>query len=48
MTVPPLVASYFTLAGFRPMAGPHQPSPIDMRRRIEAAAAAGYKGVDCR
>ena len=45
MAVPPLVASYYTLAGFRPMDGPHQPSPIDLRQRIEAAAKAGYAGI---
>ncbi|MDB5702386.1 MAG: sugar phosphate isomerase/epimerase [Sphingomonadales bacterium] len=47
-TIPPLVAAFYTLAGFRPFesAGP---SPHPLRLRIEAAARAGYSGigVDC-
>ncbi len=48
MPVPPIVASFYTLAGHRPFEHPG-PSPYDMRLRIEAAAAAGYSGIgtDC-
>lgn len=45
MTVPPLIASYYTLAGIRPLDGAYVPSPYDLRDRIAAAAAAGYKGI---
>jgi sugar phosphate isomerase/epimerase len=44
----PLVAAFYTLAGFRPFES-MGPSPHDLRVRIEAAARAGYRGigVDC-
>lgn len=42
--MPPLVASFFTLAGFRPFES-MGPSPHDLRVRIEAAARAGYRGI---
>jgi len=45
MSIPDLVASYYTLAGLRPFDGPFGPSPRDLRSRIEAAARAGYKGI---
>ncbi len=45
MAPPPLLASYYTLSGTRPFEGPMGPSPIPLRRRIEAAAKAGYKGI---
>lgn len=45
MSIPPLTASYYTLAGIRPLDGPHRPSPIDLRDRIEAASAAGFRGI---
>ena len=45
MAVPPLIASYYTLAGVRPFEGPLGPSPRDLRSRIEAAARAGYSGI---
>lgn len=46
--MPPLVAAFYTLAGFRPFES-MGPSPHDLRVRIEAAAQAGYRGigVDC-
>lgn len=45
MPTSPLLASYYTLSGTRPFDGPMGPSPIPLRRRIEAAAGAGYKGI---
>ena len=49
MSVPPLVASSYTLSGNRPFDGPFAASPRDLRSRIEAAAKVGYRGigVDC-
>lgn len=46
--MPPLVAAFYTLAGFRPFES-IGPSPHDLRVRIEAAARAGYRGIglDC-
>lgn len=39
-----LVASYFTIAGDVYPHGPHEVSPWDFRSRVEAAAAAGFRG----
>jgi sugar phosphate isomerase/epimerase len=44
-SVPDLLASYFTLAGDVYPLGPSEVSPIPFRRRVEAAAKTGWKGV---
>lgn len=46
MFITNVVATYWTIAGQVLPGGGNEASPFDFRARVEAAAAAGYKGMD--